>query len=92
MLFELPHSAIQDSGRSSIIVVQPSTETFPALDRACVYEVVWVRLNQAVAQALVVSLAVIQVSNRAPMLGNYETFFIHGIRGMVARCGCMQRW
>ena len=66
---ELPHSAIQDSGRSSIIVVQPSTETFPALDRACVYEVVWVRLNQAVAQPLVVSLAVImscEVLNGCP--------------------------
>ena len=59
MLLERPHGAIQDSRRSSIVVVQPSTETFSALDRPCVYEVVWVRLNQAVAQALVVSLAVI---------------------------------
>jgi hypothetical protein len=83
---------IEDSGRSSIVIVQPSTETFPVFDLACVYEVVWVRLNQPVARALVISLAVIQVSNRAPILGNYEIFFIHGIRGMVARCGCMQRW
>ena len=75
-----------------MIILQHSAQTFAALHRARIPQMNSVRLNQPVAQALVILLAVIQVSNRAPILGNYEIFFIDGIRGMVARCGCMQRW
>jgi hypothetical protein len=32
----------------------------------------------------------VQVRNRTPILGNYETFVIRGILGMVARQGCTQ--
>jgi len=37
------------------------------------------------AQAVVNTIFVIQVSNRTPILGNYETFVIHGIPGATAR-------
>jgi hypothetical protein len=40
--------------------------------------------KQSVAFPLMVSFAVIQVSNRTPILGNYETFVIHGIPGATA--------
>jgi hypothetical protein len=53
------HGTIQDSGGRSIVVVQRSTQTFPALDGACVYQVVWVGLDQTVAQALMVALSVV---------------------------------
>ena len=34
---------------------------------------------------LVVTLMVVQVSNRTPILGNRETFIIRGMLGMIAR-------
>jgi hypothetical protein len=41
--------------------------------------------KELVAFALMIAFAVIQVSNRTPILGNYETFVIHGIPGATGR-------
>ena len=55
-------------------------------------EVMSLRADDLVREALVIAFGVVQVSNKAPILGNYETFGIRGILGMVARSGCMERW
>jgi hypothetical protein len=44
-----------------------------------------IREKELVAFALMIAFAVIQVSNRTPILGNYETFVIHGIPGATGR-------
>ena len=81
-----------NSGRGAVIVVQHAAQALAPLDHACVSKMARFWVDESVGQPLVIALGVIQVSNRASILGNYETFFMNGIRGMVARCGCMQRW
>jgi len=41
--------------------------------------------RRVLVQSIVGAIRVIQVSNRTPILGNYEAFVIHGIPGATAR-------
>src|SRR5204862_7755259 len=43
------------------------------------------RTKSQVPFALMRALGMVQVSNRTPILGNYETFVIHGIPGATTR-------
>ena len=51
--------AVPCSGRGSIVVVQHATQTLTPLNRSCVFEVVTLRLDEAVSQALVIAFIVI---------------------------------
>ena len=82
-------SMADDSGCGPIIVIQQAAQTLTSLDRACVDEVVCWRLNESVAQPLVVAFAMVQLSNTTPILGISARFAIPGIHGMAGQCGCM---
>ena len=60
---------VQCSGRGSIVVVQLATQTLTTLNRSCVSEVVPLRLDESVTQALVITFIVIvrdEVLNSRP--------------------------
>jgi hypothetical protein len=69
----------------SIVVVEHPTEPLAPTDLAGGSHVSRIGQDEAVAESLVIAFNMIQVSNRVPILGKYETFVIHGILGMVAR-------
>jgi hypothetical protein len=48
-----------------------------------------IRNNEDIADALVVSLRVVQLSNTTPILEIVVKSAIPGIHGMAGQCGCM---
>jgi hypothetical protein len=69
----------------TIVIVQHPTESLAPLNRSCVSEVIPVRLDEPVAQALVIAFIVIQLSNRTPILEISVKFVIPGIRGTAGQ-------
>ena len=53
------HATPQCSGRSPVVVIQQAAHTFAALNWASVCEIVPVRLNESVAEALMISFEMI---------------------------------
>jgi hypothetical protein len=75
--------------RSAVIVVEHFAESSSASSRSVAMRVAAIRNNEQITNALVISLGVIQVSNRTPTLVIYEASVIGGIHGTAAKCGCM---
>ena len=68
-----------------MIVLEQPTQTFLTSNASldCL-PWTWPRKQQLVRLTLVIPLAVIQLGNKTPILGNYEIYVIHGIPGMIA--------
>ncbi|HEY6373424.1 MAG TPA: hypothetical protein VIX37_22805, partial [Candidatus Sulfotelmatobacter sp.] len=76
---------VYGSGRVAVVGVQHAAQAPPPLDLSCATEVARFWADELVPQALMIALAVIQVSNRTPILAICATYAIHGIPGMIAR-------
>jgi hypothetical protein len=69
------------------VVFEQTTQAVTTLNLTALRDSFLARIGeeQLVSFPLMVSFLMIQVGNRTPILGNYETFVIHGIPGVTAR-------
>ena len=72
-----------------MVVVQHSAETFATRNQTCSAGI-WAGIDQAIANPLMVSLVVIQLSKATPILGMFAKFAIVFIPGMAVQYGCMR--
>ena len=72
----------------AVIIVQHAAQPLAALDCSMITIMGFIRDDQPVAETLVVSLEVIQVSNTTPILGISVKSAISGIHGTVGQYGC----
>jgi hypothetical protein len=77
------------SGHSAVVGFQHSAQSFAALDNAGAADRNGIREDQSVAEALMVALSVVQLSNTTPILGISVKSAILGIHGMGGQYGCM---
>ena len=73
----------------AVVVVQHPAQSLTSLDQPTGVGVILVRQDQSISETLVISLAVVQLSNTAPILGIFVKSAIPGIHGMGGQCGCM---
>jgi hypothetical protein len=76
--------------RRPIVVVQHAAQPLPPLYRTARSQVTRLGKNDSIGQPLVISFAMIQLSNATPILGMCVRFTIAGMRGTAVQYGCMR--
>jgi hypothetical protein len=77
--------SVTHSSGGAVVVVQHAAQALAPQDWSNGHKAPCRWNDQPIAQPLVIALGVVQVGNRTPILGNYETFVTHGIPGATAR-------
>ena len=78
-----------DSRRRAVVVVQHAAQTLATLHGSTPSACPFPRHEQTITQTLVVSLAMIQLSNTTPILGMSVKSGIRGIHGTAGQYGYM---
>ena len=87
--FKDDHSRTYLCGRP-IVVVQHAAQSLPPLYRTGASHMTGLGKNDSIGQPLVVSLAMIQLSNATPILGTCVRSTIPSMLGMAGQYGCMR--